>query len=161
MPGSAATDAARDLGDAMTTDAHAAPDTRSTAPSRTPLLAAVALAVAAVLNALGSFGGEGDHSWGDFLFVLVLSAVATALVFGLVVRTATADSGGRRALVLGVLAALSVAVFWAGVTVPLAVGALACALVARDGGRAGGAAVAGSVLAALALVSAVVLAFVG
>ena len=141
------------------------PSARATdpSPSRTPLLAVVALGAAAVLNAIGSFGdGAAEHGWGDFLAVLAISVVATAVVFGLVVRTAPRGDASRRALVLGVLAVLSVAVFWAGVTLPLALGAVACALVARDlHGRLAGAATAGTVLAGLATVAATLLAFTG
>lgn len=145
----------------MTATPYDPADTGPT-PSRTPLLAVLALGVAAVLNAVGSFtdGGE-EHGWGDFLFVLALSAVATAVVFGWVVRTAPSGNAPRRALVLGILSVLAVAVFWAGILVPLAVGALACALVARDQRRAGAPVAVGAGLAGLALAAAVVLAFVG
>ena len=151
---------------AGTTGAAAEPTAAraGSAPSRTPLLAALALGVAAVLNAVGTFVSDGssEHGWGDYLFVLAFSVAATALVFGWVVRTAPSGHAERRALVLGVLAALSFAVFWLGITAPLALGAVGCALVARDlRGRVAGQALVGVVLAALALVAVTVLAFVG
>ena len=153
------------MDETTSTAAATDPSARTTdpSPSRTPLLAAVALGAAAVLNAIGSFGeGAAEHGWGDFLAVLAISVVATAIVFGLVVRTAPRGDPAPRALVLGVLAALSVVVFWAGVTLPLAVGALACALVARDlQGRLPGQATAGTVLAGLATLAAALLAFTG
>lgn len=150
------------------TDAPTATRPLSTdSSSRTPLLAALALGAAVVLNAVGTFAdltgnGEEDHGWGEFLFVAAFSVVATAVVFGLVVRTAPRGDAGRRALVLGVLAALSFVVFWLGITAPIAVGAIACALVARDRtGRLQGTAAVGAGLGALALVAVTVLAVVG
>jgi hypothetical protein len=148
------------------TTTHQTPSTPTDTPSRTPLLAALAFGVAVVLNAVGTFadlGGssEGDQGWREFLVVVAISAVATAVVFGLVVRTAAGGDPQRRSVVLGVLAALSFVVFWAGITAPLAVGAIGCALVARDLGRLGGAAKAGIALGALALVAVTVLAVIG
>ncbi|HWH28124.1 MAG TPA: hypothetical protein VNU26_04030 [Mycobacteriales bacterium] len=145
----------------------ASPAPISEAPSRTPLLAALALGTAIVLNAVGTFwdvtgNSDKDHGWSDFLFVVGVSVVATAVVFGLVVRTAADGDPGRRALVLGVLAALSFVVFWLGISAPVAIGAIGCALVARDvTGRLGGTAAAGAALGALALAAVTVLAVVG
>lgn len=61
-------------------------------------------------------------------------AVATAVVFGLVVRTAHHGNATRRALTLGVLSVPTVLVFWTGVPYVLAIRALACARVARRAG---------------------------
>jgi hypothetical protein len=148
------------------TTTHTTPGPTTDTPSRTPLLAALAFGIAVVLNAVGTFadlGGssEGDQGWREFLIVVGISAVATAVVFGLVVRTAAGGDAERRSLVLGVLAALSFVVFWAGITAPLALGAVGCALVAGDRGRLGGAAKAGVALGALALVAVAVLAVIG
>lgn len=151
----------------MTSTSDTASATADRAPSRTPLLAALALGVAVVLNAVGTFwdvtgNSSKDHGWGDFLFVVGFSAVATAVVFGLVVRTAASGNAGRRALVLGVLAALSFVVFWAGITAPLAIGAIGCGLLVRDRtGRLAGQAAAGTVLGGLALAAVAVLALIG
>jgi uncharacterized membrane-anchored protein len=137
---------------------------RDVAVSRTPLLAALGLGTALVLNAVGTFwsAGDAEHGLGSFLVVAAVSAVATALVFGLVVRTAARGDAGRRAVVLGALGALSFVVFWAGITAPLAFGALACALVARDRDRQWSPVAAAAVaLALLALAAVAVLAVVG
>ncbi|MFP5220608.1 MAG: hypothetical protein ACLGIG_12940 [Actinomycetes bacterium] len=142
-------------------------DAGTDTPSRTPLLAALALGTAVVLNAVGTFwdvtgNSEKDHGWSDFLFVVAFSVVATAVVFGVVVRTAARGDAARRALVLGVLAALSFVVFWLGISAPIAIGAIACALVARDvTGRVPGTAAAGAALGALALAAVTVLAVIG
>jgi hypothetical protein len=147
-----------------TTDPTAGPGAaRSSAPTRTPLLAALALSAAVVLNAVGTFGaGDADHGWGSFLVVVATSAAATAVVFGLVVRTAPGGDPSRRAVALGAVAAVSFVVFWSGITVPLALGAVACALVARDReGRLGTAAGIAVGLATLAVVAVTVLAFIG
>ena len=148
-----------------TIDTHAG---TTTGASRAPLLAALGLAASAVLTAIGTFLGEntsGDESRDDvstWLTCVGIAAVAAALVFGLVVRTAAHGHAGRRALITGILAVLSVAVFWAGLPMVLAAGALACALVDRDEqGSLGGAAGVGVALGGVAAAAAVVLAFVG
>lgn len=136
-------------------------------PSTTPLLAALGAGTAAVLTAIGTFvadvsEGAEPHTMSDWLTVLAIIAVATVVVFGLVVRTAAQGDAARRSLVLGVVAILSVVVFWAGLTPVLAAAAVACALQARGRtGRFPTAAAAGTGLAALAFGAVAVLAFVG
>lgn len=151
-----------------TTSTSSADPTSATDSARTPLLAALAVAVACLLAAVGTFtdptgnSPEADHTVGDYLVVVGIVLVAAAVVFGLVVRTADRGNAARRAVVLGVLAVLSLAVFWAGLPPVLAIGAIACALAARDSdGRFSGGATAGLALGGLALVGAVVLAVFG
>jgi len=66
----------------------------TTQPSRTPVLAAVGLALSAVLTAVGTFldltgNDHGTHNgMGPFLGAVGIAAVGCALVFGLVVRGA-------------------------------------------------------------------------
>jgi hypothetical protein len=133
------------------------------APSRTPVLAALGVGLSAVLTAIGTFSGGGkDQGWREYLVTLAITVVAAAIVFGLVVRTAPTGNASRRALVLGILAALSFVVFWAGLPSVLAAGAVACALVDRDrSGHLDGSDKAAIGLSALAVAAAVVLAFVG
>ena len=79
-------------------------------------------------NALGIYGdgtSGDDHSTSEFLVVCGVAVVAAVIVFGLVVpSTLGKPSSGRTALVLAILAVLTVPVFWAGVTPALGVGAI-------------------------------------
>jgi hypothetical protein len=109
----------------------------TTAPSRTPLMAALGIAASGALTAVGTFWDLNNPDSGpthvsDWLITLGIIAVAAAVVYGLVVRTAAAGNPGRRAAVLGVIAFLSLAVFWAGLPVVIASGAAACAFVEQD-----------------------------
>jgi len=109
----------------------------TTAPSRTPLLAAIGIAAAAVLTAVGTFWdvNNNDESPGqasDWLICLGIIALAAAVVYGLVVRTAESGNPGRRAVVLSVVGFLSNAVFWAGLPMVLASAAAACAFIDKD-----------------------------
>lgn len=147
----------------MTT--YAEHDTR--AATSWPLLAALAAGVALVLSALGTFGDFGasetnEQGIEEYLFVVGIVAVATAVVFGLVVRTATPASAGMRGAILAGVAAVSILVFWSGLPPVLAIGAIGCALIARrtDGSFATTARVVMGV-ATLVLAAAVYLAFMG
>lgn len=117
----------------MTTYAE---DRSTTAPSWPPFAAASA-AVSLVLTAIGTFWSplskyasqattrDDVISW---LVVAGIIAVAAALVFGLVVRTATPENASARGLVLSIVGAASIVVFWAGLPVVLAGAAACCAL---------------------------------
>jgi hypothetical protein len=140
----------------------------TTAPSRTPLLAALGIAASAVLTAVGTFwditGNEpsDNHSASDYWPVLAIIAVTAAIVFGLVVRGAERGNPGRRSAVLGVVGVLSVAVFWAGLPMVLAAGSFACALADKDRrGSFGGGSKAGLALSALVTAGAVSAAIAG
>jgi hypothetical protein len=142
--------------------------TDTQAPSRTPLIATLGFATSAVLTAIGTFwdisgndSGNND-TFGEYVPVLGIAAVATALVFGLVVRGAERGNPGRRSVILGVLGVVTIMVFWSGLPSVLAAGAVATALVHRDvTGRFGKASATGLALAGLALAGAVVLAITG
>jgi hypothetical protein len=137
-------------------------DDRTNTTSRTPLLIALGVGGSAVLTAIGTFYAGDDHSASDWFFTVGVVVVAAALVFGLVVRTAARGNPGRRSAVVGVVAVLSLAVFWAGLPVVLAAAAVACALTDKDAqGFFGTPSKVGLGLAALATVGAVILAFVG
>ena len=79
-------------------------------------------------NALGIYGdgtGGADHSTSEFLVMCGVTVVAALVVFGLVVRRSIdKPSSGRTALILAVLAVLTVPVYWAGITPALGVGAI-------------------------------------
>jgi predicted membrane protein len=139
----------------------------TTAPSRTPLLAALGIAAASVLTAVGTFwdvnNNDAENSQAsDWFICLGIIAVAAAVVYGLVVRGADAGNPGRRSVILGVVAFLSNAVFWAGLPMVLASAAVACAFIDRDKrGSFGGTSKAGLVLALLTAIPAVNLAIFG
>ena len=132
-----------------------------------PLFAALGAGTALVLAALGTFwdfSGNDANEQGvsEYLFVAGIVVVATALVFGLVVRTATPANAGTRAAILAGVAAVSILVFWSGLPPVLAVAAISCALVSRRADSSLST-IARVVLgiAALVLAGAVYLAFVG
>jgi hypothetical protein len=145
----------------MTTMTH----NPTAAPSRTPLVAALGLTVSAALTAVGTFwavnDSSSDHNASDWLITVGIAAVATTIVFGLVVRTAASGNAGRRAVVLGVVGLLSNVAFWAGFPAVLAAGALACALTAKDQGRFTTAPKVALALAGLTVAGAVNLAIFG
>lgn len=101
-----------------------------------PLYAALSTGASVVLTAIGTLWSpladyEATRTSADivsWLVVVAITVVAAALVFGLVVRTAPPGGGRVRTLVLAVLAVLSLAVFWTGLPMILAGGAVCCAL---------------------------------
>jgi len=117
--------------------------TPTTAPAW-PALAAIGAGTAAVLTAVGTFwdltGNESGSATKDDFYIwltfnLGVIVVGSALVFGLVVRSATPANAGRRGLILAVVGLLSIGVFWTGLPAILATGAIACSLVDKRGGR--------------------------
>jgi len=111
---------------------YAENDSRTTSTGW-PMFAALGAGTALVLAAIGTFWdltgndtADGD-SGAEFLPVIGVVLVATVVVFGLVVRTATPESAGTRAVVLAVLAFLTLVVFWSGLPPVLAFGAIALA----------------------------------
>ena len=127
----------------MNTHTQPITTTPTAAAPNWPVAAAIGAGTATVLTAVGTFwditGDEsGDRTmtdfWGYLSVNLGMIVVGTAIVFGLVVRPATAANAGRRGLVLAVVGLLSVAVFWTGLPAILAAGATACALVDRRTG---------------------------
>jgi predicted membrane protein len=139
----------------------------TTAPSRTPLLAALGIAAAGVLTAVGTFwdvnnNDQGNSSTSEWFITVGIIAVAAAIVYGLVVRTAESGNPGRRSAILGIVAFLSNVVFWAGLPMVLASAAAACAFIDKDKrGSFGGASKSGLVLAVVTAVPAVTLAVFG
>ncbi len=126
---------------------------------RRNLFALGSFALAAVLTAIGTFGGDDDHDIGEWLFVLAVSLVAAVVVFWL---AAPRWRGSERAsLVLAVLSAISIVVFWSGLPSVLAGGAALLALDARADGRGTAAGLISLLIAAGTVVAAVILAFTG
>ena len=123
-----------------------------------PMFAALGAGLSVVLTALGTFwdfnGNDpgGRDGIGEYLIVVGIIAVATAIVFAVARRPSPV-----KALVLGVLSVLSIVVFWAGLPAVLAAGSVASA----TGSRMTAAAKTGVGLSALAAIGAVVLAFTG
>lgn len=130
---------------------------QSTRPaSGLALPAAAALVIALAFNAWGVFadGSAGaEPSLREFLIIGGVSALAVALVFGVV---APQVMGGSRAAGVGLGLAIAglvlVVVFWSGLTPPLAIGGIVLGAHARRVGRkpgTGGAAIAIGTLALL------------
>lgn len=105
-----------------------------------PLFAALGIGIALILTAMGTFwdltdneSGEG-HSGTEYAVTSGIILLAAAVVFGLVVRTATERAAARRAIILAVLGLLSVLVFWTGLPMVFASGAVATSQRSATGG---------------------------
>lgn len=147
----------------MTTSTYA--EQRST--TSWPMYAALGAGVALVLTAIGTFwdiSGNDTQSGTlpEYLVTAGFILVATALVFGLVVRSARPANAGTRALVLAIVGLVTIVGFWTGLPPVLAVAAIACALVARpSGGEISGSGKAALGIAAVTLALAVAAAILG
>ena len=147
---------------------HVLPQHMSRTDQRVYETGAVALAVAIGLTAIGTFvnpdEGNDDSKLFYIPFVLVLAAV-TAAIYRFGVRRAEtredAASRSRAATVFGACALVSCAVFWTGLPVPLAAAAILLSHDARGAGATGSRPMVAEGLACLAIVAAVILAFVG
>jgi hypothetical protein len=126
-------------------------EARMTRVSTLPV-ALVAMAVAALLAAWGTFGEE-THAAREYLVVLAIIGVAALVVFGWAVpRALHSPAVGWTAIVLGVLGLATVVTFWTGLPPVLAGGAALLGWTERTTGR-GKVAIA---LGALALVADIV-----
>jgi hypothetical protein len=112
------------------------------------LAVGIAASLAHMLMMIPGYSEDGFDS-GAWLGTLVVSLVVAALVFVLVVPGGGAVTG----VVLGAIALVSVLIFWAGVTLPLAVAAGLVGWRARQGGERPGLATAALVLAVVAAVA--------
>jgi hypothetical protein len=122
--------------------------------SRLRRFAVGTVAVAAVLTAIVIFRGSGGL--GAYLAVLLAIALAAAVVFGYAVRRAPKLWDERSmALLLGILAAVAIPLFWLGLPIVLAGGAAVLALAPERSVRSA----VGLALAATATIAATVLAF--
>jgi hypothetical protein len=118
-----------------------------------------AFVISAVLTAIGTFQGDDDHAWRQWLIVLAISAAVTAIVFWVVVPRI--GNLARGALILAVIGAVAIVVFWLGIPVVFAGAAAALALQVRRQGVRSTAASAALIIALLTTIAAVVLAFAG
>jgi hypothetical protein len=140
---------------------------RRTLAAATAVLIFVALLFAYALDVTNNEEGDADVvGW------LIVSAVASLIAALLLLRFVPASEAepssdnkpARRALILGVLSLITVAVFWTGL--PFALGVPALALAATGRARApqeghGGQATAAAVLAAFAIVVSIVFCVTG
>ena len=135
--------------------------TTASAPMHVPasrtgyLLTGAAASVAHLLMMIPGYREDGSFQTTDWLVVLLISLIVAGLLFTFVVP----GGGAVTALVLGIAALVSVLVFWAGITLPLAAaGAVTAWRVRASGDRSGmaTAALALSVVAAVALVAIIV-----
>jgi hypothetical protein len=123
------------------------------------LFAVASAAIEAGLTAIGTFSGDNDHEWRQYLIVLGIIVVATAIIFYVIVPRI--DRLGRGALILGVLAVLTIPVFWLGLPVLFAGAAALLALPARERADERAKATAALALATLAAIAAIAFAFLG
>jgi hypothetical protein len=121
--------------------------------------AAVSFVVSAVLTAIGSFSGDDDHQWRQWLIVLAISAIATVVVFGIIVPRI--ENLPRGAMILAIIGAVTIVVFWLGLPVVFAGAAVLLVYEARRRAVTSIALSVAAALAALTTIAAVVLAFVG
>jgi hypothetical protein len=120
-------------------------------------IAAASVALAIVLVAIGAYRGDEDDT-GYFLVASAITiVVAVVLFWGIVPRISRPGLGG---LIIGILAVVSLVVFWLGLPSPLAGAAAVLGFAARDSGLEAGKGTAALALAAVAVVAAVVLAFI-
>jgi hypothetical protein len=110
------------------------------------------IALATVLAAVGTWAGGDEQGTKEFLVVCAIIAVAAAVVFGwLVPRGLQREAAGVTALTLSILALLTVAAFWSGLTPILAGGGALLGWAGRDADRGRGMSRAAIVIGALAL----------
>ena len=121
-------------------------------------IAAASVALAIVLLAIGAYSGDEDDTSYFLVASAITIAVAVVLFWGIVPRVTRPGLGG---LVIGILAVVSIVVFWLGLPSPLAGAATVLGLSARESGSEAGKGTAALVLAALAIAAAVVLALIG
>lgn len=116
---------------------------------------AAAASILHMLMMIPGYNEDGDFDAAAWVVVLVISLVVSCALFLLVVPRANPVA----ALVLSLVALVSVLVFWAGLTLPLAAAGGFTAWHARAGGNRSGlvtAALAISVVAAVAVVGVII-----
>lgn len=119
------------------------------------LLIGAAASVAHLLMMIPGYTEDGKFQSAEWLVSLLISLVVAGLLFTFVVP----GGGAVTALVLGIVALASVLVFWAGITLPLAAAGALTAWRARatgDSSNKATAALAVSVLAAVALIAIII-----
>jgi hypothetical protein len=116
-----------------------------------PIVALIAIGALAVAN----FVGDGENGGaGPFAITAVITLAVAALLFARVVPGARESAGaGRTALVLAVLAVLTLAVFWSGLPQVLGPAAIVLGLAAPRSGESVAAVALGTLAYALSLVA--------
>jgi hypothetical protein len=121
-----------------------------------PVASRGTVAATGIATALVAFAGTafGAHDWGEILVVCGVVAVATALVFGLVVpRALRTESAGGTALGLAIPAlVLLLPAFWSGLPLVLGVAGLLVGSAGRRASSGAGKCIAAVVLGTLAAV---------
>ena len=126
-------------------------------PRRTEI-AAASVVLAIVLLAIGAYGGDDDDT-GYFITASLIAIVTAAVLYWVVLPRIGRPAMG--ALVIAILAVVSIVVFWLGFPTVLAGGAVVLALIAQRDGSETGKANAAFALAALAVIAHVVFAIIG
>ena len=135
--------------------------TAASAPLPTPvsrtryLLIAAVAAIVQMLMLIPGYSEDGEFQVGEWLIVLLISLILSAALFTFVVP----NGGAVSALVLAIAALVSVLVFWAGLTLPLAAAAAVTSWRSRASGERLGmatAALAVSLVAAAAVVAIII-----
>ena len=134
------------------------PAVRTRPSLMTAVVASVALS--APLLAVASWGDSGESNPARRFLVTIGVAVLCALaVFAWAVPRARTESAGINALVLALLAVLSLGVYWIGITAVLALGSIAAVVTGPSGSKAGWPQRAAVLLGAAALIAFAVLTF--
>ena len=120
-------------------------------------IAVASVVLAIVLLAIGAYSGDDDDTSYFLIASAITIAVAVVLFWVIVPRVTRPGLGG---LIIGVLAIVSL-VFWVGLPAPLAGATAVLGLTARESGSEVGKGTAALALAAVAVVAAVVVAFIG
>lgn len=132
--------------------------TTSAATSAATSITPWAVGAAAVAVGWTTYGA---HTWSELITMSALIVVATALVFTLVVRPALArESAGRKALVLSILAILTVPAFWSGLPLVLGVGGIVVGNAGRNA-RTGSRACTAALILGLVAVAAYLAIYIG
>ena len=126
-------------------------------PRRTEI-AAASVVLAIVLLAIGAYKGDDDDT-GYFLVASLIALVTAAVLYWAVLPRVRRPGTG--ALVIAILAVVSIVVFWLGFPTVLAGGAIVLALLAQRDGAELGKANAALALAAVAVIAHVVVAIIG
>jgi hypothetical protein len=126
-------------------------------PRRTEI-ATASVVLAIILLAIGAYSDDDDDT-GYFLIASLIAIVAAVIIYWVILRRISRP--GLGSLVLGILSVVSLLVFWLGFPPVLAGATVVLALTARQQQSEVGKANAALALATLAVIAAVVVAFVG
>jgi hypothetical protein len=102
-----------------------------------------------MLLLIPGYNEDGEFQAGEFVVIFLMSLAVSAVLFLYVVPR----GGAVTALVLAVIALVSIVVFWAGLTLPLAAAAAVAAWKVRSTGQRNGLAMLALVLAAITAVA--------